>query len=457
MTLALDPTPLGAHRPGAARADLREISGRTVAYAEVDGLRPGGSGAAEADTVGRALELAEQLGIPVVVWVHSVAVDPGAAGLEGLTAWGRVARRAVRLSGVVPLIVVVSGPVHGGLALVLGLADHVVFTQGATAYLNGPGPVRRVTGQSVTPEELGSAEVHATRSNVATLVAADAEDALLAVADLLDHLPDNYLDRAPVPASHDVADRPSTVAARTVPTAAKQSYDVRHVLDDVFDTGSVLEVNADHAPNLVTAYARLDGIAVAIIANQPLVRAGTLDIAASCKGARHVRGADAHGLPLITFVDTPGYEPGRDLEWRGMIRHGAKLVHAYASASVPRIGVILRKAYGGAYIVMDSRTMGNDLVLAWPTAQIAVMGAAGAVAILNRRELAEADDPELTRLALESAYEERYLSPEIAAERGLVDAVIDPADTRRHLVAGVTRLATKRPHIPPRAHDNGPL
>ena len=166
--------------------------------------------------------------------------------------------------------------------------------------------------------------------------------------------------------------------------------------------------------------------------------------------------ADAHGLPLITFVDTPGYEPGRDLEWRGMIRHGAKLVHAYASASVPRIGVILRKAYGGAYIVMDSRTMGNDLVLAWPTAQIAVMGATGAVAILNRRELAEADDPELTRLALETAYEERYLSPAIAAERGFVDAVIDPADTRRHLVAAVARLATKRPPIPPRATTTAP-
>jgi acetyl-CoA carboxylase carboxyltransferase component len=455
--LALEPTPLGAHRPGAARADLREIDGRTVAYAEVDGLRPGGSGAAEADTVGRALELAEQLGCPVVVKIVSVAVDPQAAGLDGLIAWGRVARRAVRLSGVVPLIVVVSGPVHGGLALILGLADHVVMTRSSTAYLNGPGPVRRVTGQSLTPEELGSATIHATLSNVATTIAEDDEDAELAVAELLAHLPDNYLASPHVPPSTDPPDRASTVAARTVPEGAKQSYDVRTVLADVFDQDSLLEVNAAHASNLVCAYARLDGISVAIVANQPMVRAGTLDIAASCKGARHVRCADAMGLPLITFVDTPGYEPGRDLEWRGMIRHGAKLVHAYASASVPRIGVILRKAYGGAYIVMDSRTMGNDLVLAWPSAQIAVMGAAGAVAILNRRELAEADDPELARVMLESAYEERYLSPAIAAERGLVDAVIDPADTRRHLVAGVRRLANKRPVIPPRAHDNGPL
>jgi propionyl-CoA carboxylase beta chain len=213
------------------------------------------------------------------------------------------------------------------------------------------------------------------------------------------------------------------------------------VVADVVDRGSLLEVHPHHAPNLVTAYARLDGRAVAVVANQPAVRAGTLDIAASVKGARHVQAADAFGLPIVTFVDTPGYQPGRDLEARGMIRHGAELVHAYAAATVPRLCVILRKAYGGAYIVMDSRTMGSDLVLAWPRAEIAVMGPAGAVEILHRREV----DPEV-RARLEAEYRATYCTPRLAADRGLIDGVIDPADTRRVLTAAVHRL-----HQAPRA------
>ena len=407
--------------------------------------------------VERALSLAEQIGCPAVGLVRSVAVDSGAGGLDALAAWGRVAARTVRLSGVVPLLLGVTGPVHGSLAPLLALADHVVMTEGATAYVNGPSPVHAVTGAVVDPGALGGPVVHATRSGLASLGATDEGDCLAALADLLTHLPDNHLADPPTAPRADPVDRGCESAAAGVPAQATLAYDVRHVLEDVFDAGSLLEVHADWAPNMVCAYAFLDGRSVAVVANQPAVRAGTIDIEASCKAARHVQGSDALGLPILTFVDTPGYEPGRDLEWRGMIRHGAKLVQAYAAASVPRLGVILRKAYGGAYIVMDSRTMGNDLVVAWPTAEIAVMGAPGAVAILHRRELDTADDPAARRLALEDEYRVKFLSPRIAAERGLVDQVIDPTDTRRVLAAALGRLAPKRPHLPARRHANGPL
>ena len=448
-------TPIGADRPDATHAELREIDGRTVSFFRVDGRRADSSGAAEAEVVERALALAEDIGCPVVGLVRSVAVDVD--GLDALVAWGRVAARTVRLSGVVPLLLGVTGPLHGSLTPLLGLVDHVVMTADATAYVNGPTPVRDVTGLDVTAGDLGGVLAHTTSSGLAALVATDEDDCLTALADLLAHLPDNYLATPPRTASVDPPDRPCARAAAIVPAERTHAYDVLTVLDDVFDTDSVLEVHAHHAPNMVCAYARLDGRSVAIVANQPAVRAGTIDIAASCKAARHVQAADAMGLPLLTFVDTPGYEPGRDLEWRGMIRHGAKLVHAYAAASVPRLGVIMRKAYGGAYIVMDSRTMGNDLMLAWPTAEIAVMGAPGAVAILNRRDIDEAADPDARRAELEDDYRVKFLSPRIAAERGLVDQVIDPADTRAILAGALRRFATKRPTLPDRAHANEPL
>lgn len=456
----LDPgvvTPIGADRPDAAHAELREIDGRTVAFFRVEGRRADSTGAPEAEVVERALALAEKIGCPVVGLVRSVAIDAGAGGLDALAAWGRVAARTVRLSGVVPLLLGVTGPVHGSLTPLLGLVDHVVLTRDATAYLNGPGPVGDVTGMSLDPLSLGGPTIHATRSGLASLLATDEEDCLDALADLLAHLPDNHLVDAPRRPTDDRADRACRRAATVVPPDPMQAYDVRDVLADVFDTDSMLEVHAGWAPNMVCAYASLDGRSVAVVANQPAVRAGTIDIDASCKAARHVHGADALGLPIVTFVDTPGYEPGRDLEWRGMIRHGAKLVHSYAGATVPRLGVILRKAYGGAYIVMDSRTMGNDLMLAWPTAEIAVMGAPGAVAILNRRELTEADDPAARRVQLEDEYRVKFLSPRIAAERGLVDEVIDPSDTRRVLSAALGRLGTKRPVLPERRHANEPL
>ncbi len=449
-------TALGAGRPGAAGAGLAELDGRTVVLFRVGSPAPvGHRGEGEAETVERALRLAGELGLPVVGVIHSVGVDP--RSLAGVAAWGRVARQAVALSGVVPLVLVVTGPCHGGLAPLLGLADHVVLTVDASAYINGPAAVAAISGISVSPAGLGGPWVHAAATGLASLVAEDEGEAMAAAAHLLSHLPDNWLADPPSVPTADPVDRPSTVAAAAVPTDPRAGYDVRAVLADVVDRGTLLEVHADHATNLVTAYARVGGRPVAVVANQPLFRAGTLDIRASSKAARHVQSADAANLGLLTVVDTPGFEPGRDLEWQGMIRHGAELVHAYAAATVPRVCVILRKAYGGAYIVMDSKEMGSDVVLAWPRAEIAVMGAPGAVAVLGRRQIAGAADPDATRARLEAEYRSQFCTPRIAAERGYVDEVIDPAATRRHVVAAFGRLATKRARLPARRHANTPL
>lgn len=449
------PTAIGADRPGLAGAGLIEVDGRTVSFFEVGGgpIRSRDA-VAEAEVVERALLLGADVGVPVLGVVASLALDP--TDLAGLAAWGRVAHAAVRASGAVPLLLAVTGPCHGGLATVLGLADHVVLTHEASAYVNGPAAVRAVTAVEVTPDALGGPATHHRDTGLASLLAEDRDDAVAALADLLAYHPPSWDTPLPPDDAADPADRPCPTAARTVPTDPRASYDVRDVLADIADEGSVLEVRADHAPNVVTAYARLGGRAVAVIANQPRIRAGTLDIAAGSKAARHVQAADAAGIPLLTLVDTPGFEPGKDLEWRGMIRHGAELVHAYCAATVPRVCVVLRKSYGGAYIVMDSRDIGSDLVLAWPTAEIAVMGAPGAVAILNRREIAAAADPQAARTALIADYEARFCTPAVAAERGYVDQVIDPPATRAHLVAAFARLAHKRPRRVDRKHSTSP-
>ena len=455
-------TPLAADRPAAASAALAELEGRTVAWFRVGESSPlsqpvgNSGGAAEAEVIERAFAMAGEVGCPVVGVVHTVAVSPYDGGMNGLAAWGRVAKRAVDLSGVVPILLAVTGPCHGGLAPLLGLADHVVLTRTATAYINGPRSVAAITGLQLSPLDLGGADVHES-AGLAAWIVEDEEEATAALAELLSYLPDNHLAEPVVMPAIDQPDRRCVAGPAAVPARPSASYDVRTVVADVCDRGSLLELRAGFAPNIVTAYARIDGRPVAVVANQPSVRAGTLDIDASVKAARHVQSADAANLPLLTFVDTPGYEPGRDLEWRGMIRHGAKLVHAYGEATVPRVCVILRKAYGGAYIVMDSRTLGSDVVLAWPAAEIAVMGAPGAVAILERRAIASADDPDEARRRLEEEYRVTFCTPRIAAERGYVDQVIDPAETRAHVVAALARLRHKRVPQPQRRHANGPL
>jgi acetyl-CoA carboxylase carboxyltransferase component len=456
--------PIAACRGGAASASLTELDGRPVAWFRLAGGKHRGAlGPTEGEVIERLVRSALAVGVPVVGEIATSGADVG-EGLPSLHAWGRIAAALSDASGAVPVVLAVSGPCVGGPALLLGLADHVVMTTDAFAYVNGPESVAEITGVATDRVGLGGAGIHARRSGLASLVVGDEDDARWAVADLLAYLPGNYLDDPPVTPTDDVADRPCRAAADAVPAHATSSYDVREVVRDVLDAGSFLEVRETYAGNVVTAYGRLDGHPVGAIANQPCQLAGTLDIEASAKAAAFVQSCDAFGLPLLTFVDCPGYQPGKDQEWRGMIRYGAQLVHAYAEATVPRLCVVMRKAYGGAFIVLDSKGLGNDLCVAWPSAEIAVMGAAGAVRILHGRRLAALDgDDERARVQaeLEADYAERLCTPAVAAERGYVDDVIDPLDTRRVLAAGLASLLTKRAtpaggRVPAR-HSNTPL
>jgi acetyl-CoA carboxylase carboxyltransferase component len=372
-------------------------------------------------------------------------------GVPALHAWGRVAAALTACSGVVPTAVIVSGPAVSGPALLLGIADLTVMTESSYAFVNGPTMVEQFTGVSVGIDELGGATHHERYTGVATAVVADRPAAVEMVADLLSYLPDHVDAEPPRHATDDSADRRCPEAGDVVPASSTGSYDVRQVAASIVDDDSLLELRHRWAANVVTAFATIDGRPVGIVANQPMILAGTLDIPASQKAASFVALCDAFNLPIITLVDTPGFYPGKDLEWRGMIRHGAQLVFAYARATVPRICVILRKSYGGAYIVMDSKTMGNDLCLAWPWAELAVMGAGQAAAILQRR--ATPDE----RAAFEADYAERLLNPYVAAERGLVDAVIDPADTRIEIAAALEVLQDKREVLVGRKHGNSPL
>ena len=453
--------PVAARRGGAATAALTDIDGRRVAWFRLAGGKHRGAiGPTEGQVIERVIRLALDAGVPVVGEVATAGADVS-EGLASLWAWGKVAKALSDASGTVPIVLTVNGPCVGGPALLLGLADHVVMTTEAYAYVNGPRAAAAFTGVTTAHGDLGGAEVHSSRSGVASLVVGDDDEAAGAVADLLSYLPSNHLEEPPAWPCDDSVDRPSKHAASVVPDRPTASYDVRSVIGDVCDLESFLEVRTALATNVVTGYARLAGMPVGVIANQPRSQAGTLDIEASRKAARFVQGCDAFGLPLLTFVDCGGFRPGKDLEWRGMIRHGAELVHAYANATVPRLCVVLRKAYGGAYIAMDSRGLGNDLCLAWPIAEIAVMGAPGAVAVLQRRKLsaiADAEERARVQAELEADYTERLCSPAVAAERGYVDDVIDPHDTRRLLAAGLFALRTKRvtPGSPAK-HSNTPL
>ncbi|MEA2931241.1 MAG: hypothetical protein QOI56_26 [Actinomycetota bacterium] len=453
--------PVATRRGGAVQASLTDLDGRRVAWFRLaGGPHRGAIGPAEGQVVERLVRLALDVGVPVVGEVSTSGADVR-DGLASLHAWGRVARVLSEASGTVPIVFSVVGPCVAGPALLLGIADHVVMTAGSYAYVSGPHSVEEFTGLPTTSAELGGADVHARRTGLASLVVADEAEAAWAVGDLLSYLPSNWREEAPVMACDDPVDRPCRVAATAVPDRPTASYDVRTVIDDVVDRDSFLEVRAGAAPNVVTGYARVAGHPVGVIANQPSYRAGTLDIDASTKAARFVQCCDAFGIPLVTFVDSSGFQPGKDIEWQGIIRYGAQLVAAYAGATVPRVCVVLRKAYGGAYIVMDSRGLGSDLVLAWPTAEVAVMGAPGAVQILHRRRLDAIDDPAERAAAaagLEAEYTARYCTPLVAAERGFVDDVIQPEDTRRLLAAGLAALRSKR--VPPPdglKHTNPPL
>lgn len=433
---------------GTIRASIRSFGGReTVVAASASDRRRGALAQPDGDTLAEAARAALRLRLPLVLELSSSGADV-ADGIAALHGWGGAAAAVAACSGVVPIISVATGPVVSGPALLLGLSDLVVMTPEAVAFVSGPRMVEAFTGIGVGLEALGGVGVHATASGLCAIEAGEPEEA---VGEIVGYLPSHADGEPPRSVTADPPDRAAGELRRIVPDRASASYDVRQVARCLVDDGDLCELYGRWAPQLVTGLARLDGRPIGLLANQPMVLAGTLDIAASQKGARFVRFCDAFNLPILTLVDTPGFLPGKDLEWRGMIRHGAELAFSYAEATVPRLCVILRKAFGGAYIVMDSRGLGNDLCLAWPGAEVAVMGAPGAVQILHRGA-----DP-ATRAELEHRYSAEHLVPWPAAERGLVDAVIDPADTRRHLTAALAALATKREVLAGRKHAGGPL
>jgi acetyl-CoA carboxylase carboxyltransferase component len=447
MTRGADPPDVGKGIVGAVTSVVGRIGGRNAVIARSLGtMRRGAMTHADGVRLAEAADQARHLRIPFVFFVASSGADvlDGVAALHG---WGRAAEALTRCSGVVPVIAAATGPVVSGPALLLGLADLVVMNSEAVAFVSGPQMVAEFTGIEIGLRELGGVAAHARSSGLCAMESDDVEGA---VAELLEYLPSHTDEMPPLSSINDPVLRTTPELREIIPDRKAASYDVREVIRSVADEGGITELWPRWAGQIVTGLARMGGMPVGIVASQPRVLAGTLDIAASQKAARFVRFCDSVNLPIVTLVDTPGFLPGKDLEWRGMIRHGAELAFAYAQATVPRICLILRKAFGGAYIVMDSRGIGNDVCLAWPAAEIAVMGASGAVQILHRglEPAARADR--------ESEYETSFLNPWSASERGLVDMVIDPSDTRIVLCSVLRQLCTKRELLAGRKHDAGP-
>jgi propionyl-CoA carboxylase beta chain len=440
------------------------VDGRPVAVFSQDVTSFGGSlGEVYGEKIVKVLDFALTNGCPVV----GINEGGGARIQEGVVSlglYGEIFRRNVHASGVIPQISLIMGANAGGHVYSPALTDFVVMVDKTSQmFITGPDVVKTVTGEDVTLEELGGARTHNTKSGVAHYLGSDEEDAIDYVKALLSYLPANNLDPLP---TLDVAAVDTSVEGVTdedreldtfIPDSANSPYDMHTVLEHVLDDGEFLEVQELFAPNILTGFGRVEGRPVGVVANQPTQFAGTLDIDASEKAARFVRTCDAFNIPVLTFVDVPGFLPGTSQEWDGIIRRGAKLIYAYAEATVPLVTVITRKAYGGAYDVMGSKHLGADVNLAWPTAQIAVVGAQGAVGILYRRELADAENPDERRAELIAEYEDTLANPYIAADRGYVDAVILPSHTRIQVAKALRVLANKRQTLPAKKHGNIPL
>jgi acetyl-CoA carboxylase carboxyltransferase component len=434
------------------------VHGRTVfAFGHDFRVFGGALGEAHAEKIHKAMDLAAAAGAPLV----GLCDGAGARIQEGVTAlagYGGIFTRNVQLSGVVPQISVVLGPCAGGAAYSPALTDFTFMVRGnAQMFVTGPDVVRAVTGERITHDGLGGADVHARVSGVAAFTHDDEAECFEDVRYLLSLLPSNNGELPPTAPCGDPPDRRVEALLDLVPTEPNRAYDMRAVIRELVDDGELLEIHEQWAGNIVCALARLDGHVVGVVANQPSVMAGALDIHASEKAARFVQTCDAFSIPLVTLVDVPGFLPGVDQEHGGIIRHGAKLLYAYCNATVPRISVILRKAYGGAYIVMDSRSIGADLSFAWPANEIAVMGAEGAANVIFRKEIAASADPEATRARRIEEYRSELVHPYYAAERGLVDDVIDPADTRAVLIRSLAMLRHKHAAVPERKHGNQPV
>jgi propionyl-CoA carboxylase beta chain len=436
------------------------IDGRPVCVYSQDFTVFGGAlGEVYGEKIVKVMDFALKTGRPIIG-----INDGGGAriqeGVASLGLFGEIFRRNTHASGVIPQISLIVGPCAGGAVYSPAITDFVVMVdQTSHMFITGPDVIKTVTGEDVGFEELGGARSHSTRSGNAHHMAADEKDAFDYVRALLSYLPSNNLEEPP--AFPDESDPSVTTEDleldSLIPDSANQPYDMHRVFEHILDDGEFLETQALFAPNIITGLGRVEGHPVGIVANQPMQFAGCLDIDASEKAARFVRTCDSFNVPVLTFVDVPGFLPGTDQEWNGIIRRGAKLIYAYAEATVPLITVITRKAYGGAYDVMGSKHLGADLNLAWPTAQIAVMGAQGAVNILHRRRLAEAEQPAELREQLIGEYEDALLNPYTAAERGYVDAVIAPSQTRQQIVRALRTLRNKRESLPPKKHGNIPL
>lgn len=434
------------------------VNGRLVyAFAQDFNVLGGSLGSVHAAKIVKIQDLALKTGSPVVGMIDSggARIQEGVASLAG---YAQIFRRNVLSSGVIPQISAIMGPAAGGAVYSPALTDFIFMTA-STSYMfvTGPDVVRQVLNEQVTAEDLGGAQVHGTDSGVANFVYNDDEHTILGIKMLLSYLPSNNIEDAPVVASDDPEDREELQLRDLVPDDPDQPYDVRDVIKLIVDDARFFEVSEGHATNIVVGYARMGGMVVGVIANQPKSLAGALDIDASVKAARFINFCDCFNIPLLTFEDVPGFLPGSDQERSGLIRHGAKLLYAYTRATVPRVTVILRKSYGGAYIVMNSKGIGGDYNFAWPTAEIAVMGPEGAIAILYRNELAQSDDPKALKAELVAKYRNEVANPYIADEKGFIDEVIDPAQTRAKVIGALRSLSKKTVGLPKRKHGNTPL
>ena len=435
-----------------------KVEGRQVfAYSQDFTVFGGSLSEAVSQKICKVMDLAAKTGCPVVG-----LNDSGGAriqeGAQSLAAYGDIFLRNTLMSGVVPQISVILGPSAGGAVYSPGITDFVFMVKEiGQMYITGPDVIKAVTGEDVTHEQLGGAVSHATRSGVAHFVYDREEECFSEVRHLLSYLPSNNLEDPPVIAPAYAASRPDPDLRYLVPDDANRPYDIRDIVYRLVDDEVFLEVHQGFAPNIVVGFGRMGGRAVGVVGNQPAYLAGVLDINASSKAARFVRFCDCFNIPLVTLVDVPGFMPGVDQEYGGIIRHGAKLIFAYAEATVPKVAVITRKAYGGAYIVMSSKHLRSDVNLVWPSAEIAVMGAEGAVSIIHREQISRSENPEQTRQELIAEYQDRFTNPYVAASRGFVDDVIDPADTRSRIIKALEMLQNKRDTLPAKKHGNIPL
>ncbi len=435
-----------------------EIDGRRVAIFSQDFTVFGGSlGEAFAEKVVKLMDLAERYGCPII-GINDSAGARIQEGVEGLAGYGDVFLRNVRASGVIPQISIIAGPCAGGAVYSPAMTDFIFMVEHTSQmFITGPDVIKTVTGETVTHEELGGASTHNHRSGVAHFSAADEDDLIDQVRQLLSYIPANNLDDPPYFRPSDDPNRADPALDTMAPEVSTKPYDMHNVLAAILDDAEFFEVQSQFATNIICGFGRLDGHSVGVVANQPSVLAGTLDIDASVKAARFVRFCDAFGIPLVTFVDVPGFLPGTQQEYAGIIRHGSKLLYAFAEATVPKVTVITRKAYGGAYVVMCSKHIGADFNVAWPAAEIAVMGPDAAVGLIFRRDIAEAADPVARRDELVGDYEDLFASPYQAASRGYIDCVIEPRETRPWLIRALDLARTKRVSTPSRKHGNIPL